>query len=133
MSLQNDHSEEITRGRETFHVSATEVDASIARTLAIQRIRRRRSFHIELTVSGIAVALLVLIWATSEYHNSGGWPTQGFSQSSGVHDVWNFWIIYPIIGWILVMAGRAWSVYGRNETISEREVNRELERQSARR
>ena len=27
---------------------------------------------------------------------AGGWPTQGFSQSSGIPNVWNFWIIYPV-------------------------------------
>jgi hypothetical protein len=44
------------------------------------------------------MVILVLIWALSEYHNAGGWPTRGFSQSSGIHDVWNFWIVYPIGG-----------------------------------
>jgi nucleotide-binding universal stress UspA family protein len=41
------------------------------------------------------MVLLTVIWALTEYHNAGGWPTQGFSQSSGIHDVWNSWIIYP--------------------------------------
>ena len=77
------------------------------------------------------MALLVLVWATSEYHNAGGWPTQGFSQSSGIHDVWNFWIVYPVIAWVLIMAGRAWSVFGRHD-ITEDEVQREIERQTGR-
>ena len=131
------HSEQLdaitNRNREIDDSLASDDDESSARTLAIKQIRRRRSFHVELTVSGIAMALLVLIWATSEYHSAGGWPTQGFSQSSGIHDVWNFWIIYPVIGWILIMAGRAWSVYGRSEAISESEVEREIDRQAGRR
>jgi hypothetical protein len=53
------------------------------RQQAIKRIKQRRTFHVELVVSGIGMMILVLIWATSEYHGSGGWPTQGFSQSSG--------------------------------------------------
>ena len=99
------------------------------RQQAIKQIKKRRSFHTELVVSGIGMLILVLIWAASEYHNAGGWPTQGFSQSSGVHDVWNYWIIYPIGAWVLIMAGRAWSVYGRRE-ISESEIKQEIERQT---
>lgn len=99
------------------------------RQQAIKQIKKRRSFHTELVVSGIGMLILALIWAASEYHNAGGWPTQGFSQSSGVHDVWNYWIIYPIGAWVLIMAGRAWSVYGRRE-ISESEIKQEIERQT---
>ena len=104
----------------------------VSRQEAIAQIRRTRRFHIELVVSGIGMALLVLIWATTEYHNAGGWPTQGFSQSSGIHDVWNYWIIYPVGAWILIMAGRAWSVY-RHRGISESDITREMDRQAGRR
>ncbi len=99
------------------------------RQQAIKQIKQRRSFHVELVVSGIGMMILVLIWATSEYHNAGGWPTQGFSQSSSIHDVWNYWIIYPIGAWVLIMAGRAWSVYGRRG-ITESEIKQEIERQA---
>ena len=99
------------------------------RRAAIKRIERRRHFHIELLVSGIGMCLLAAIWATSEYHNAGGWPTAGFSQSSSIHDVWNIWIIYPLVAWALIMAGRAWTVYRRTE-ITESEIDRELARHS---
>jgi hypothetical protein len=102
------------------------------RQQATKQIKRRRKFHIEMVVSGIGILILVLIWAASEYHNAGGWPTQGFSQSSGTQDVWNYWIIYPIGAWVLIMAGRAWSVYGRHG-ITEGEIKREMERQAGRR
>ena len=128
-SLNRDELTAINRDRERDLASTSSSDEGSLRERAIRQIKRRRSFHIELAVSGIAMALLVLIWATSEYHSAGGWPTQGFSQSSGIHDVWNFWIIYPIIGWVLIMGGRAWSVYGRNE-ISESEVDDEIQRQA---
>ncbi len=98
-----------------------------SRQEAIKQIKRRRRFHTEFVVSGIGMVFLVLIWATSEYHNAGGWPTHGFSQSSGIHDVWNYWIIYPIGAWILIMAGRAWSVY-RHQGISESDIQREINR-----
>ena len=104
----------------------------VARKEAIKQIKRRRNFHIELVASGIGMMILVLIWATTEYHNAGGWPTQGFSQSSGIHDVWNYWIVYPIGAWVLIMAGRAWSVYGRRG-ITESEIKREIERNAGNR
>jgi hypothetical protein len=98
---------------------------------AVERIKRRRHFHVELVGAAIGVLVLVVIWGASEYHNAGGWPTHGFSQSSGIHDVWNFWIIYPVIAVALVLGVRAWSVYGRR-AISEEEIDREIERQGGR-
>jgi hypothetical protein len=108
----------------------TPVDAGVIETTreeAIKQIKRRRRFYTELVVSGIGMAFLVLIWAISEYHNAGGWPTHGFSQSSGIHDVWNYWIVFPIGAWILIMAGRTWSVY-RHQGISESDIQREINR-----
>ena len=101
----------------------------LARQRAIRQIERQRHFHIEVMVGALGVILLVVIWATSEYHNAGGWPMQGFSQSSGIHDMWNFWIIYPLIAWGLYITARAWAVYG-HKPISEAEIEREMERQS---
>jgi hypothetical protein len=100
-----------------------------ARQQAIKQIERRRRFHIWAVASAIGMAILVAIWAISEYHNAGGWPTQGFSQSSGIHDVWNSWIVYPIGAWVLILSGHAWFVYG-HKPISESEIQREIERQT---
>ena len=111
-------------------VPATLTDGEeLARRQAIKEIGRRRRFRIEIVSSAIGMAILVVIWAIAEYHNAGGWPAHGFSQSSGIHDVWNYWIVYPIIGLTLLLAGRGWSVYGQ-KPISEREIKRELERQA---
>jgi hypothetical protein len=111
-------------------VPATLTDGEeLARRQAIKEIGRRRRFRIEIVSSAIGMAILVVIWAIAEYHNAGGWPIHGFSQSSGLHDVWNFWIIYPIIAWVLILATRAWSVYG-NRPISEGEIKREIERRA---
>jgi H+/Cl- antiporter ClcA len=106
-----------------------EASDQLAREQAIKQIERRRRFKISTAATALGVIILVAIWATSEYHNAGGWPTHGFSQSSGIHDVWNFWIIYPLIALVLATAGHAWFVYGR-KPISEREVEREIERQA---
>ncbi|HUC36222.1 MAG TPA: 2TM domain-containing protein [Acidimicrobiales bacterium] len=101
----------------------------LARQQAIKQIERRRHFRIGAVVSAIGMAILVLIWAMSEYHNAGGWPSQGFSQSSGIHDVWNYWIVYPIGAWLLILGAHAWFVYG-HKPISEIEIQREIERQA---
>ncbi|MGD0085157.1 MAG: 2TM domain-containing protein [Acidimicrobiales bacterium] len=98
----------------------------------MKRIEQKRHFRVDALVSGIGMVLLVVIWATSEYHNAGGWPTHGFSQSSGIHDVWNLSIIYPVIAWLLILGGHGWFVYGRRP-ISESDIKREIERQSGRR
>jgi hypothetical protein len=102
----------------------------LVRQQAVRQIERRRRFHAELVSSAVGMGLLIVIWAASEYHNAGGWPTNGFSQSSGIHDVWNFWIVYPLVAWALIISARAWSVYGR-KPISESEVRREIERQQS--
>lgn len=101
----------------------------LARQQAIRQIERRRRFWISTTWSGIAMLILVAIWAISEYHNAGGWPVDGFSQSSGIHEVWNFWIVYPLGAWLLIVAAHAWAVFG-NKPISESEIKREIERQA---
>lgn len=101
----------------------------LARQQAIRQIERRRRFRVSTAWSAVGMIILVVIWAGSEYHNAGGWPTQGFSQSSGIHDVWNFWIVYPLGAWILAVAAYAWFVYG-NKPISESEIKREIERQA---
>jgi hypothetical protein len=101
----------------------------IARQQAIKQIERRRHFRIALVTSGLGMIILVVIWALSEYHNAGGWPTQGFSQSSGIHDVWNYWIVYPLGAWLLIMAAHGWFVHG-HKPISESDINREMQRQA---
>jgi hypothetical protein len=102
---------------------------ALLRGQAIKQIERRRHFWIHAVATAIGMFILIVIWALSEYHNAGGWPSHGFSQSSGIHDVWNFWIIYPVAGLGLILAARAWFVYG-NKPISESEIQREIDRQA---
>jgi 2TM domain len=99
------------------------------RQQAIKQIERKRRFWASTGTATIGMIILVAIWATSEYHNAGGWPTDGFSQSSGIANVWNIWIIYPFIAWVLLTAASAWFVYGRRP-ISESQIQREIERQA---
>jgi 2TM domain-containing protein len=104
----------------------------LARQEAIKQIERRRHFRIRATVGTLIMIILVVIWAFSEYHNAGGWPTSGFSQSSSIPNVWNYWIIYPALVWVLAMAADAWFVYG-HKPVSESEIQREIERQAGQR
>jgi hypothetical protein len=43
--------------------------------------------------------------------------------------VWNDWIIYPAIAWVLLTTADALLVF-RNKPISETEIKREIERQA---
>jgi H+/Cl- antiporter ClcA len=101
----------------------------LTRQQAIRQIERRRRFLMRAALFTLLMILLTVIWAFSEYHNAGGWPTHGFSQSSGIKNVWNYWIIYPAFVWALLTAGDAWFVY-RNKPISEAEIKREIDRQA---
>ncbi len=98
----------------------TDIDSNVpasndklARQEAIKQIERRRRFRISAVASGIGMLVLVAIWAMTEYHNAGGWPVNGFSQSSGIHDVWNFWIVYPVGAWLAILAAHGWYVHQR--------------------
>jgi H+/Cl- antiporter ClcA len=115
----------------------SDLDAPVAgepltRQQAIRQIERRRRFWIRATVGTVGMIVLAAIWAFSEYHNAGGWPTNGFSQSSGIHHVWNYWIIYPAIAWVLLTAGDAVHIY-RRKPITEAEIKREIDRQASQR
>jgi len=101
----------------------------LARQQAIKQIERRRRFWIGAAMSTLLMVILVFIWAMTEYHNAGGWPTQGFSDSSSIPNVWNDWIIYPAIAWVLYLATHALLVF-RSKPISEAEIKREIERQA---
>jgi 2TM domain len=124
---------------DTFHDTHADSDPNapatggqLARQQAIKQIERKRRFWGGTIVAGVGMVLLVVIWATSEYHNAGGWPADGFSQSSGIHDVWNYWIVYPLGVWVLLTAASAWFVFG-HKPISESEIRREIERQGQQR
>jgi 2TM domain len=100
----------------------------LARDQAIKQIERKRRYWISAAISTVGLLMLAAIWAITEYHNAGGWPTQGFSQSSGIHDVWNFWIIYPAIAWAFLLAAFGLGIYLR-KPVSESQIKREMERQ----
>ena len=101
----------------------------LARQEAVKQIERRRRFWIRAAMSTLLMVILVFIWAIAEYHNAGGWPTKGFSQSSSIPNEWNYWIIYPAIAWVVFLAADALLVF-RNKPISESDIKHEIERQA---
>ena len=100
-----------------------------ARQEAIKRIEHKRRYWISTAVSTGGMLVLAAIWAITEYHNAGGWPTQGFSQSSGIHEVWNIWIIYPVMAWVFLTVVGGLIAYLR-KPISEGQIKREIERRA---
>ncbi len=109
-------------------LAAADDSEQIASQRAIKRARARRLFKISTTASAAGVALLVPIWAATEYKHAGGWPTEGFSQHSGTPNVWNGWIIYPAIAWVSITAARGWAIYGPKAAPAG-EIERDAERQ----
>ena len=100
----------------------------LAREQAIKQIERKRRYWISTAISFVGLLIVAAIWAIAEYHNAGGWPTQGFSQSSGIHNVWNIWIIYPAIAWVFLEVAGGLGVY-LHRPVSESQIKREMERQ----
>ena len=94
----------------------------LARQEAVKQIEGRRRFWFRAALGTVGLIILAVIWAPGL--NAGGWPANGFSQSSGVPDVWNFWIIYPAIAWVGFVAADAFLVF-RNKPISESEIKRD--------
>jgi hypothetical protein len=109
--------------------SAVAREDELARQEAIKRIEHKRRYWISTAVSTGGMLILAAIWAITEYHNAGGWPTQGFSQSSGIPDVWNIWIIYPAMAWVFLTVVGGFIAYLR-KPISESQIRSEIERQS---
>jgi hypothetical protein len=95
------------------------------RELAIDRITRRRRFQLHAVAHVIGSLFLIAVWAVTEYHNAGGWPS-GFRTGRLNHD-WDPWIIYPLIGGTVALATHGWLAFGR-APVTEREITREMER-----
>jgi hypothetical protein len=106
--------------------TATPEGQAQVRELAIKQIERKRRFRAHAFFYGAVSLLLIVIWAITEYHNAGGWPSSGFSQSSSIPHKWNIWIIYPLLGIGLIVSLEAWRTYGE-KPISEHEIEREID------
>jgi len=47
----------------------------LARQEAIKQIERGRRFRVRAIAGTVGMIVLAAIWAPTEYHNAGGWPT----------------------------------------------------------
>ena len=102
-------------------------DEQQLRELAVEQLGRKRRFHMRAFGAAAVAVLLVIIWAITEYHNAGGWPTSGFSQSSSIPHKWNSWVIYPILGLSLFVA-IDWVQTYRHRPMTEDQIRREMDR-----
>ncbi len=114
------------KDKETLEI-IDESDEQQVREMAIRHIEQERRFHKHVVEYLIVSIVLVIAWATSEYNNADGWPTKGFSESSGTAHVWNLWIVYPLVVFAALLAIEAWNTY-RKKPITEREVRRQMDR-----
>ena len=97
------------------------------RAQAVKQLERQRHFQMRAFSGAVVSVVLVIIWTIAEYNNAHGWPANGFSQSSGIYHVWNYWIIYPLLAIALGIAIDAWNTF-RRKPISESEIQREVDR-----
>jgi 2TM domain len=116
-----------TNGAPPVVVVPPKEDEEQLHKLAVEQIERKRRFHMRAFGAAAVAVLLVIIWAITEYHNAGGWPTSGFSQSSSIPHKWNSWIIYPIIGLSFFVA-IDWLQTVRRRPITEAQIRREMDR-----
>ena len=116
-----------TNGAPPAVVSPPSGDEERVRGLAVKQIERKRRFQMRAFGASAVAVVLVIIWAIAEYNNAHGWPTNGFSQSSGIYHVWNYWIIYPVIALALGVTIDWWHTY-RRRPIAEDEIQREMDR-----
>jgi hypothetical protein len=123
---------DVSHGRpDGSDLAAPVTSKQLARQQAIRQIQHRRRFWARATISTLIMIVVTVSWAFSQYHTAGGWPVHGFTQSSWpvIPNVWNYWIIWPAMVWVLWIAGDAWWTFGRRP-ISESEIQREIDRQS---
>lgn len=118
--------EQLTNGKPPVVYNSPAAGDEI-RELAIKQVERRHHFRMCAFSVAVGSVVLVIIWAISEYNNAGGWPTEGFSQSSSIPHAWNIWIIYPLLAIGLGVSIDAWNTF-RRKPITEAEIRREMDR-----
>ena len=98
------------------------------RRVAVERVRRRRNLRLHVVATVVASVFVTVVWATTEYHNAGGWPS-GFRTGHHAQD-WDPWIVYPGLVALTALGTHAWHVFARKE-ITERDIRREMARPGA--
>lgn len=80
------------------------------REVALKRLADKKDFQQHLTIYGLVMTLLVVIWLLT-----GGWGEY-------------FWPIWPMLGWGLAVAIHAGSVYFEHQHPTEEQIAREAEK-----
>jgi hypothetical protein len=110
--------------------SARDDSDVVLRRAVRSRLERRRELLGAAVAYAISTAVLVVVWAVTEYGNSGGWPQR--IDDDGQPGAWNPWIVYPLLGGAALLAGRAVLLHVRRP-VDEDEVEREMRRPRAER
>ena len=103
---------------------AVDRDAELRR-LAVDRLQHRRNFQVHVVAYLVGGLVLAIVWAVTEYHNAGGWPT-AFRTGRMNHD-WDPWIMYPLLAGAVSLAVHGWVAYGRRPP-TEYDIEREIAR-----
>ena len=110
-------------------LTESEQHESALRSLALEQVKRVRSFRLHLAAFVVGTIVLTGVWVLTEYLEADGWPDRfGDEDAPGT---WHIWIFYVVGVWALVVALKGLgTVFHRPP--SEAEVERELTRMKSR-
>ena len=91
---------------------------------ALRQIECKRKLQGRVLAYVLLNAMLIALWAVTEYQNAGGWPT-GLRTGRMNHD-WDPWIVYPLIATTVGLGAHWWRTVGRRAP-TEHEVRREMD------
>lgn len=106
--------------------TANDSEQEVLREWARDRIESGRRLKMRAAAFLLGMLVLTPVWAVSEYLSSGGWPQRLSSNDNPGN--WSPWIIWIGLAWGSYVALTALAIHLRRPPISEREVERELER-----
>ena len=99
------------------------------RKLARKRVEQARRLKLRVATFALGMAVLTPVWAVGEYLSAGGWP-QRLSPNDNPGD-WSPWIIWVALVWGFYVVLSVVAIHFQRP-VSDREVERELERLAAR-
>lgn len=98
------------------------VDPLLAGVLV--NLERRRDFRLHVFAYVIWSLFLVAVWIVSEHDRTNTWP-RPFNDPAATTS-WTMWIVYPVLGWGLIVALHAFLTY--RQPVTRADVERELRR-----
>lgn len=98
--------------------------ADTAFTRAVLELERRRDLRLHVFLYAAWCLFLVAVWIVSEHERTNTWP-KPFADPEAAES-WNLWIVYPVVGWGLVVAFHGFVT--RRRPVTRRDVEEELRR-----